>query len=60
MESGDRRAQKLADPVSFFTYKRKYLKLAAIYRRGKRSGDWLRLWCGNRCSVQKSKEGDLY
>lgn len=34
MESGDRRAQKLADPVSFFTYKRKYLKLASVYRRG--------------------------
>ena len=60
MERGDRRAQKLADPLPFFTYKRKYLKLAAIYRRRKCPGDRLRLWCGDRCAVQKGKECDMY
>ena len=53
-------AERKSWPILYHFSHIKYLKLASVYRRGKRSGDWLRLWCGNRCSVQKSKEGDLY
>ena len=60
IEDGDRRAQKLADPVSFFTYQRKYLKLASVHRRRKCPGDRLRLRRSDWRTVQEGKERDLH
>lgn len=55
-------AERASWPILYlFSYQRKHSELASVYRGGKCSRDWIRMWCqlpGS--SLQESKTGDLY